>query len=133
MKRVITKNTRIVTFFNSSHYWGGQLEEAAKALKITRSLKTHMESCFYSLVLQSLSVREHRLALTQICIRDDAQWARHRLSPVAKDVVPTVLDAGHWLLTDQLIHVTKPLVDVIGESMGIQNHKIQRLRTACYS
>jgi hypothetical protein len=33
-----------------------------------------------------------------------------------KDVVSTLLDAGHWLLTDQLICVTKPLVDVIGDT-----------------
>ncbi|KAF8512050.1 hypothetical protein JB92DRAFT_2830933 [Gautieria morchelliformis] len=60
MKKVITKNDKIVTFFNASHYWGGQLDQIAISLKITQSLKTHMESWWYSLRLQALSVLEHR-------------------------------------------------------------------------
>ncbi|KAF8515666.1 hypothetical protein JB92DRAFT_3154691 [Gautieria morchelliformis] len=60
MKKVITKNVKIVTFFNASHYCGGQLDQIATSLKITQSLKTHMESWWYSLRLQALSVLEHR-------------------------------------------------------------------------
>jgi hypothetical protein len=60
MKAVITKNAKIVGFFNASHYWGGQLNEAATSMKITRRLKTHTESRWYSLILQALSVLDNR-------------------------------------------------------------------------
>ena len=30
-KKAVSKNSRIVTFFNASHYWGGQLEEIASS------------------------------------------------------------------------------------------------------
>jgi hypothetical protein len=56
MKRVISQTARIVSFFNSSHYWGGQLENAARLMNIHRSMKTHTESRWYSLILQALSV-----------------------------------------------------------------------------
>ena len=87
MKTTITKNTRIVSFFRSSHYWGGQLDDVAKNKKITRALKTNTESRFYALVLQAMSVREHKPALTELCMRDDAQRSVRGLTPVAKDVV----------------------------------------------
>ncbi|KAJ7246222.1 hypothetical protein C8J57DRAFT_962031, partial [Mycena rebaudengoi] len=29
MKAIITKATRTVTFFNGSHYWGGQIKDLA--------------------------------------------------------------------------------------------------------
>jgi hypothetical protein len=115
MKTMITKNTHIVSFFRSSHYWGGQLDEVAKSKKVDRALKTNTESRFYALVLQAMSVREHKAALTELCMRDDAQRSLCELTPVSKDVVATVFDLEHWALTDQLIHICKPLVDVIGD------------------
>jgi len=56
IKATITKNSIIVSFFNSSHYWGGQLEELSKGKEVTRGMKTNTESWFYSLILQALSV-----------------------------------------------------------------------------
>ncbi|KAK7039668.1 DUF659 domain-containing protein [Favolaschia claudopus] len=56
IKEFIVATAAIVSFFNSSHYWGGQLEEEAKAIKQGRSLKTRTESRWYSLILQALSV-----------------------------------------------------------------------------
>ncbi|OSX56534.1 hypothetical protein POSPLADRAFT_1160181, partial [Postia placenta MAD-698-R-SB12] len=82
---------------------------------ITCSLKTHTASHFYSLILQSLSVRDHRTALIQICSQREAVHTVSRLSPVMKDIIPIVVSAEHWILTDQLICITKPLVDVIGD------------------
>ncbi|KAF9531576.1 hypothetical protein CPB83DRAFT_833272 [Crepidotus variabilis] len=114
VKDAISKNTRIVSFFNSSHYWGGQLEIAADSRGIKQTLKTLTESRFYALVLLALSVREHRAALTEICNRDDAKRSIHGLSSVNKDVITTVFDLQRWDLTDQLIRICKPLVDVIG-------------------
>ena len=50
-KQAVSKNTQIITFFNSSHYWGGQLEEVATNKGVTCSLKTNTESCFHTLIL----------------------------------------------------------------------------------
>lgn len=60
MKAVITKATRIVSFFNTSHYWGGQLEQEAKKRDVTRGLKQNVETRWYSLALQAVSVEAHR-------------------------------------------------------------------------
>jgi hypothetical protein len=40
MKCVISQTARIVSFFNSSHYWGGQLENAVQLMDIHYSMKT---------------------------------------------------------------------------------------------
>ena len=60
MKATITKSARIVTYFNSSHYWGGQLESIAATQNVTHSLKTNTETQWYSLILQALSLQSHR-------------------------------------------------------------------------
>jgi uncharacterized membrane protein len=60
MKKIISKTTRIVTFFNNSHYWGGQLNDEAKKENITRKMKQNCESRWYALMLQSLSVKSYR-------------------------------------------------------------------------
>lgn len=59
-KKIVALNTKIVTFFRSSHYWSGQLDVIKKRLGVTRSLKTHTASRWYSLILQAQSVQEHR-------------------------------------------------------------------------
>ncbi|KJA25135.1 hypothetical protein HYPSUDRAFT_183073 [Hypholoma sublateritium FD-334 SS-4] len=115
IKDAISKNSRIVTFFNSSHYWGGQLEMCAQDKGVTRGLKTNTESRFYSLILQALSVQEHKSALMELCGRDGAQRSIGGLTPVNRDVVATVFDLQRWRLTDQLIRICKPLVDIIGD------------------
>ena len=56
----MTKNARIVSYFNSLHYWGGQLEEIAIRVKVTRTMKTNFPTCFYGLVLQAISVQSYR-------------------------------------------------------------------------
>lgn len=115
IKEAISKNSRIVTFFNSSHYWGGQLEMCAQDKGVTRGLKTNTESHFYSLILQALSVKEHKSALMELCGRDGAQRSIGGLTPVNRDVLATVFDLQHWQLTDQLIRICKPIVDIIGD------------------
>ncbi|KAG2743402.1 hypothetical protein P692DRAFT_20746294, partial [Suillus brevipes Sb2] len=50
----------VVTFFNGSHYGGGQFEEQAKKDGINQGLKKNCESRWYALVLQSMSVHDHR-------------------------------------------------------------------------
>lgn len=114
-KQAISKNTRIVTFFNASHYWGGQLEEVAISKGVTRGLKTNTESRFYALILQALSVTDHKAALMELCTRDAAQRKVNGLTPVNEDVVQTVFNLSRWKLTDQLIRICKPLVDIIGD------------------
>ena len=76
VKKTIISNSRIVSFFNSSHYWGGQLEKICKENGVTRGLKTNTESRFYALILQALSVREHKTSLMTLCVRDDAQQSQ---------------------------------------------------------
>lgn len=60
MKKIISRCTRIVSFFNSSHYWGGQLSNEAKKAGIKRALQKHTETRWYSLILQVLSVKSFR-------------------------------------------------------------------------
>jgi hypothetical protein len=60
MKQHVTKATQVVTFFNGSHYWGDQLKEQVKKDGINHGLKKNCESRWYALVLQSMSVRDHR-------------------------------------------------------------------------
>lgn len=50
------KASHIVMFFNSSHFWGGQLKTEAKSLNITQTLKKNFETRFYALSLQGQSV-----------------------------------------------------------------------------
>lgn len=60
MKEASRKNTRLVSFFNSSHYWGGQLEEVAKELGVKRGLEISTESQWYALVLMFLSIQQYQ-------------------------------------------------------------------------
>jgi hypothetical protein len=106
-KETITKNSRIVTFFNASHYWGGQLDEIASGKGVTRGLKTNTESRFYALILQALSVKDHRASLIEFCSRDGAQRTIGGLTPVNKDVISTVFDLAHWRMTCRKLAVSK--------------------------
>jgi hypothetical protein len=56
MKSTLKKNAHIVTFFNSSHYWGGQLKALAKSLNVTRGLVDNSETRWYTVILQALSI-----------------------------------------------------------------------------
>jgi hypothetical protein len=60
MKKIIIKTTCIVTFFNISHYWEGQLKQEAQKLKINCMLKKNCETRFYALSLQCASVLENQ-------------------------------------------------------------------------
>ena len=44
IKQLIFQTACIVSFFNGSHYWGGQLDDAARGMNISRSMKTNTES-----------------------------------------------------------------------------------------
>jgi hypothetical protein len=116
MKKTVSQANRTVTFFNGSHYWGGQLKDEAKRLKVTRGLKKNCESRWYALILLCLSVAIHHQAMAIICLRPDAQKKqKDTLSPVAPDVITTVLNTPtFWPLLNQLTRVTKPMVDAIG-------------------
>ncbi|KAL1739411.1 ribonuclease H-like domain-containing protein [Schizophyllum fasciatum] len=79
------------------------------------SLKQNCESRWYAMTLQSISVRALRLPLQTTCLRSDAQQATDGLSPVKANVIQTVLfDQNYWNELDQLIRLTKPMVDMIG-------------------
>jgi hypothetical protein len=114
-KKAVSKNSRIVTFFNASHYWGGQLDEIASSKGVNCGLKTNTESRFYALILQALSVKDHKAALMELCSRDGAQHKINGLTPVNEDIVTTVFDLTRWRMTDQIIQICKPLVDIIGD------------------
>ncbi|KAL7284481.1 hypothetical protein ACG7TL_001772 [Trametes sanguinea] len=113
-KETLSVNAKIVLFFNSSHYWKGQLDLIKRRLGIKRGLKTHTATRWYSLILQAVSVQEHRTALRELCVRDDAQQSTNGYSVIKADVVRAVLDATHWQRNAQLIRLCKPLVDAIG-------------------
>ncbi|KAJ6566450.1 hypothetical protein B0H19DRAFT_1209599 [Mycena capillaripes] len=76
IKKMITASATIVTIFNGSHYWGGQLEEEAKATQ-----------------------------LMQICPRPDAQKKTNGFTPVSAAVIEWVMDTEYWNRVDQLIRV----------------------------
>ncbi|CAK5283387.1 unnamed protein product [Mycena citricolor] len=114
MKIYISGMATVVSFFNSSHYWGGQLAIEAKALKVGRSLKSRTESRWYSLILQALSVIAHRASLLRICSRDDAQRRTNGNTPVSAAVIKWVMDITFWDRLEQLVRVCKPLVDAVG-------------------
>ncbi|KAG2345981.1 hypothetical protein BDR05DRAFT_929884 [Suillus weaverae] len=104
MKQTVSKSTRIVNFFNSSHYWGGQLNGEAKKQGINRKMKQNCESRFYALILQSMSVLAYRSPLSHMCLRPDAQKRTNNQTPVAPAVVATVLhDLQYWKLLNQLV------------------------------
>ena len=60
MKEVARKNTRLVSFFTSSHYWGGQLLDIARKEGISRGLVMNTESRWYALVLMFLSIQQFK-------------------------------------------------------------------------
>ena len=60
MKDVARKNAHLVSFFNNSHYWGGQLGMVAKELGVNRGLQINTESRWYALVLMMLSVQQYK-------------------------------------------------------------------------
>ncbi|KAJ7175574.1 ribonuclease H-like domain-containing protein, partial [Mycena filopes] len=135
IKKIITKANRTVTFFNSSHYWGGQLKEEAKRLNVKRGLKKNCESRWYALILLCLSVALHRQPLSSICIRPDAQKKTNGLSPAAPDVITIVLnDPEFWPLLAQLTRIAKPIVDALGNCESRQatlaNCMLQLIRCA---
>ncbi|KAJ7487952.1 ribonuclease H-like domain-containing protein [Mycena latifolia] len=115
IKKIISKANRAVTFFNGSHYWGGQLKTEAKRLDVSRGLKKNCESHWYALVLLCLSVTSHRQPLSIICLRPDAQKKTNGLSAVGSDVIAIVLNTPEfWPLLNQVTRITKPIVDAIG-------------------
>jgi protein-tyrosine-phosphatase len=113
-KQAISSTTQVITFFISSHYWGGQEDEVAKREGITRSLKTYTESRWYSLIILLIMFQCHQNPLTVTCLRPDAQKKTNGLSPVNRDVVDLVLNRDHWCYVDQIIRICKPIVDAIG-------------------
>ncbi|TFK57938.1 hypothetical protein BDN72DRAFT_918343 [Pluteus cervinus] len=70
IKPILTKNARIVSFFNTSHYWGGQLKIEAKTMGITRSLQTRTETRWYSMVLQGISLLSYRYVAPQFILKN---------------------------------------------------------------
>ncbi|VDB95632.1 unnamed protein product [Peniophora sp. CBMAI 1063] len=115
-KAIVSKNTTIVSFFNGSHFWGGQLMKTAEDLKLgARHLRQNVDTRWYAVSLQSQSVIALRQAMTTLCARGDAQRSTNGLSVVKKAVVNAVLrDESFWPLNEQLLRITKPIVDVIG-------------------
>ncbi|EJF63824.1 hypothetical protein DICSQDRAFT_145296 [Dichomitus squalens LYAD-421 SS1] len=116
MKQVIKKVTEVVTFFNRSHYWGGQLKGEALKHGIKTSLKQNCESRWYALVLHCMSVQTYRPALIAICIREDALRPPDKLSPIPRSIYDIVVTNGNlfWPAIAQFIRTVKPLVDAIG-------------------
>ncbi|KIK79623.1 hypothetical protein PAXRUDRAFT_768869 [Paxillus rubicundulus Ve08.2h10] len=55
MKKIITKTTHIMLFFNSSHYCGRQLNNKANKLGTKHRLKQNCESRFHALTLHCTS------------------------------------------------------------------------------
>ncbi|VDC01418.1 unnamed protein product [Peniophora sp. CBMAI 1063] len=116
-KRNTSQATAIVSYFNSSHYWGGQLADIAKELKITRGMSQNCESRWYALILQAVSVLDHREALQRLCLRQDAVTPIGGLTPVKLDVRKSVVgDASFFPMLSQIARMTKPIVDVIGNT-----------------
>ncbi|KAI6031221.1 hypothetical protein PISMIDRAFT_88621, partial [Pisolithus microcarpus 441] len=112
----------LMTFFNSSHYWGGQLKDQTIRDNITHTLKQNHESCWYALILQAISVSKHGQPLMIICVCPDTMKT-NGLSHVAPDVIDIVIhDLEFWLEMDQLIKTTEPLVDTLAIANPMKHH-----------
>ncbi|KAH7881892.1 hypothetical protein F5I97DRAFT_1939696 [Phlebopus sp. FC_14] len=106
-------STRVITFFNGLHYWGGQLKEEAQKQKIT-------------LILQAISVKEHRQPLMMIYIRPDAKKKTDGLLPVGSDVTNIVIhDVDFWPAIDQLIKTMSHLTLDTSDNSGFWMHAKQ--------
>ena len=133
MKKIITQNAKIISFFSRSHYWGGELRKIALSKKITRGLTTHSDSRWYTLILQALSIQSYRSVWTindkwmpayvfnseplqELCVREDAQKKVGAYTPVSAEAVRLVFDPKHWNMNAQMIRYCKPLTDAIGNT-----------------
>lgn len=119
-KAAIQKANRVVTFFNGSHYWGGQLKAAARAEKITRGLKKNCESRWYALILLVMSISAHQTPLSILVARPDARKPTDGFSAVNVDVIRIIqnVDDVFWPWIDRIIRVARPFVDAIAASEG---------------
>ncbi|KAG1843774.1 hypothetical protein DFJ58DRAFT_853521 [Suillus subalutaceus] len=131
MKQIVSKSMHIVNSFNSSHYWGGQLNGEAKKQGINRKMKQNCESRFYALVLQSMSVLAYRT---------------NNQTPVALVVVATVLhDVWYWKLLNQLMKTVKFLMSQLTldaednntgfwmHAKSVFNHRFHAINTDLHS
>ncbi|KAJ7735342.1 ribonuclease H-like domain-containing protein [Mycena metata] len=68
IKKIIANANWTVTFFNSSHYWGGQLQAEAKRLLITRGLKKNLLSSINNLYIIQIVIHTPKFwsLLTQL-------------------------------------------------------------------
>ncbi|KAJ7069348.1 ribonuclease H-like domain-containing protein [Mycena amicta] len=119
-KAAFLKGNRVVTFFNGSHYWGGQLKIAALAEEITRGLKKDCASRWYALIVLLLSVDAHKTPLNTLVARPEARKATDGLSAVNADVVRIIQDHDNsfWPMIKQGIRIARPFVDVIAQCEG---------------
>ncbi|CDO76419.1 hypothetical protein BN946_scf184925.g6 [Trametes cinnabarina] len=128
-------NVKIVSFFNSSHYWGGQLDIIRVQLKLKSKLKMHTTTRWYSLILQAMSVQKHWYALIELYLHDDAQHSLNGYSVIKTDVIKAVIDPAHWQCNAQLIRMCKPLIDAIGNleswDMTLADCTLELIDTAC--
>ncbi|KAK7008485.1 DUF659 domain-containing protein [Favolaschia claudopus] len=110
-KKTIQLANKIVTFFNSSHFWGGQLKMVATAEEISRGLKSNCESRCVVL---------HQTPLGTLIARPDARKPTNGLSAINADVVKAIQDHNDtfWPMLKQIIRVAKPFVDVIAACEG---------------
>ncbi|KAF7357487.1 DUF659 domain-containing protein [Mycena sanguinolenta] len=129
------KANHIVSFFNGSHYWGGQLKITASAEKITCGLKKNYELRWYTLILLALSVLLHQLALNILIACSDARKVMAGFSTVNTDVVAIVQDDSFWLWVEWAMAVACPFVDTIaeceGRSVTLADCMLQFLAAAC--
>ncbi|KAJ7224655.1 ribonuclease H-like domain-containing protein [Mycena pura] len=119
-KSALQRGNRVVTFFNGSHYWGGQLKSIALDEKVTRGLKKNCESRWYAIILLAMSVTAHHSALTRLTARPDARKKTEGLSPVNEDVLRIVKDCNDdfWPWLTRVVRVARPFVDTIAETEG---------------
>lgn len=119
-KAAFGKANRVVTFFNGSHYWGGQLKIAALAEEITRGLKKDCASRWYALILLLRSVDAHETPLSTVVARPEARKAIDGLSAINLDVVRIIQDPENtfWPMVKQGIRIAQPFVDAIAQCEG---------------
>ncbi|KAF7292132.1 DUF659 domain-containing protein [Mycena indigotica] len=112
-KAAIMRANRIVTFFNNSHYWGGQLKNTAKAEKVTRGLKKNCESRWYALILLVMSISAHQTPLSLLVAHPNARRPSDGYSAVNEDVIDIIQDRDFWPWISRVIRIAHPFVDVI--------------------
>lgn len=115
-KNIIKKNSRLVTFFNSSHYWKSYMKDWMKTqVDIHLYLQPMCETRWYSLMLVCLGVENFERGF-QYCLSHSRNNPNSPTIPV--DISTIIEDRYHFADNSLFVKILKPVIDAIGRLEG---------------